>query len=401
MNAITPTGIQIDTPAETLDKFLQGNSAFPGMKAIYGDNINVAPNSPDGQFINLGVQFTQDMLEFISSVYASFDPNQAVGRGLDQRCAINGVVRQAGTYTYTNVTVTATQAVTINGLDTAPDAPFTVADAAGNLFYLAETYAFSGAASTALAFRAASLGAVETLVNTITVVRTITLGISAVNNPAVATSTGADEETDYALRIRRARSTALPSRGYFDGLYGALIDLAGVTEVKLLENDTNSTDANGIPSHSIWAIVAGGDVTDIARAIYVKRNAGCGMKGDVLEYVTQLDGSFFAIFFDRPVSQNLWVRATVHAITGTVDPAYIKTQLLSRLAYGIGQSASSSAVVGEILAITADAVTGVSNVAVSVEGVSTDGTTWDTLVDPTGVNYQFAIASARVTITEV
>jgi len=393
-NAITQTGLEKDTSAQTLDKFLNGTTDYPGMFTIYGDNINVNPNSPDGQFINIGVQFTQDMLEFINQVYTSFDPDQAIGVSLDQRCAINGVVRNAGTYTYTDVLVTVTQAVTLAGLDTAPNAPFTVSDASGNQFFLVSTQVFAVAGSATLSFRAAVLGAVLTVPNTVTVISTITLGVSTVNNPAVATTTGTAEETDYALRIRRARSVALPSKGYFDGLYGALVDITGVTSVKLLENTTNTTDANGIPGHSIWAIVKGGAAADIANAIYVKRNAGCGLKGAQSVVITQVDNSLFTVNYDVPTSQNLWIRLSVHAVTGTVDTAYLKTQLLATLSYDIGQSATSSPIVAIIQALAP-------NASISAEGVSTDGTTFVSLVDPTAVNYQFVIASARITITEI
>ncbi len=393
-NAITQTGLQKDTAAQTLDKFLNGTADYPGMLTIYGAGINVNPNSPDGQFINIGVQFTQDMLEFINQAYSSFDPDQAIGVSLDQRCAINGIVRNAGTYTYTDVLVTVTQAVTLAGLDTAPTAPFTVSDASGNQFFLVATRVFAAAGSATLSFRAAVLGAVLTVPNTITVISTVTLGVSTVNNPAAATTTGAAEETDYALRIRRARSVALPSKGYFDGLYGALVDVTGVSSVKLLENTTNTTDADGIPGHSIWAIVQGGANADIAQAIYVKRNAGCGLKGAQSVIITQVDNSLFTVNFDRPTAQNLWIRLSVHAITGSVDTAYLKTQLLAALSYGIGQSAASSPIVAIIQALAP-------NAAISAEGVSTDGTTFVSLVDPTAVNYQFAIASARITITEI
>lgn len=407
-NAITEFGLQKDTAAQTLNKFLVGTEAYPGMLTIYGDNINVGPNSPDGQFINIGVQFTQDMLEFVNQVYTSFDPDQAIGVSLDQRCAINGVVRNAGTYTYTDVLVTVTQAVTLPGLDTAPTAPFTVSDASGNQFFLVATKVFAAAGSATLSFRAAVLGVVEAVPNTITVITTITLGVASVNNPAAATVTGTAEETDYALRIRRARSVALPSKGYFDGLYGALVDISGVTSVKLIENTTDTPVAYGattLAGHSIWAVVQGGANADIAQAIYVKRNAGCGLKGAQAVVITQVDNSLFTVNFDRPTAQNLWIKLSVHAVTGTVDTAYLKTQLLTALTtattnttnllpYVIGQSAASSPIVAFIQSIAP-------NASVSAEGVSTDGTTFVSLVNTTSVNYQFAVASARITITEI
>lgn len=390
-NVIDADGIQIQTTKEILDELKLGTADYPGMLEIYGPTINVAPNSPDGQMLNIVAQAKRDMLELIQQIFASFDPDQAVGVQLDQRCAINGVARNAGTKTITNVTVTATQAVTLTGLDDDPVNPFTVSDSAGNQYQLLETHAFVGAASTALAFQAAEIGPVTPIANTITTIVTITLGISTVNNPSAATSIGTAEESDYALRIRRQRSVALPSQGFFDGLYGALIDLEGVTSVNLLENVTNTTDVNGIPGHSIWAIVAGGTNEAVAQAIYLKRNAGCGMKGSTTVNITQIDDSIFEVQFDRPTSENLWISFDVAAITGTVDDDYIREQILANLSYTIGQSADASSIVALVKEIAP-------NASVSDAGVSNDNVTYDTLLAPTAVNYQFAIASVRIII---
>src|SRR5690349_14388751 len=171
-NLIDNTGIQIQTLEQILDEILNGTSDYRGMYSIYGADINVDPNSPDGQMINIIAQAKLDMLEFIQQVFSSFDPDQAVGVALDQRCAINGVVRNAGTYTTTNITVTVTQAVTLTGLDDDPNAPFTVSDSSGTQFQLASSHVFSGAGSAVLSFRAKDLGAVETTPNTITTIVT-------------------------------------------------------------------------------------------------------------------------------------------------------------------------------------------------------------------------------------
>lgn len=390
-NIIDQDGIQIQTFAEIVDEILNGTADFPGLYQIYGSNINVDPNSPDGQMVNIFAQAKVDMLEMIQQVFTSFDPDQAVGVQLDQRCALNGVVRNPGSYTLTNVTVTVTQAVTLPGLDTAPTAPFTVSDANGNQFQLVAQHAFGAAGSAALAFRAAELGAVTPTANTITNIVTVTLGVASVNNPTAATSIGETEESDFSLRIRRAKSVALPSKGYYQGLIAALTVTSGVTSINLLENTTNAVDVNGIPGHSIWAIVAGGTDTDVANAIYLKRNAGCGMKGATTVVVTQVDGTLFEVKFDRPTMQDLWISFNVAAVTGTVDAAFIRTQLLAQLSYDIGESAVVSDIVAKVMAISP-------NASVSLEGVSPDNITYSALLSPTGVNYQFVPASARIII---
>ena len=394
-NVIDSNGLQIQSLQDIINEILNGTADYPGMYQIYGANINVAPNSPDGQMINIVAQAKLDMLEFIAEVYASFDPAQAVGVSLDERCAINGVFREAGTYTVTPVSVTTTQAVTLPGLDLYPTAPFTVADGAGNQFQLLVTTAIGAAGTTVCSFQAAVLGAVLTTLNTITNIATPTLGVSGVNNPSAATTVGITEETDYNLRIRRANSVALPSKGYLQGLYGGLIDVAGVTSVLVLENTTNSTDGNGIPAHSIWCVVAGGTNADIANVIYLKRNAGCGMKGAVTVVITQVDLTTFTVKFDRPTTERLYVQLDIHAVTGSLPgDAYVQAQLVAGLAFAIGQSADASTITALLKVIAP-------NCAFSVVNVSPDNSSWVPLLAPTGVNYQFTLVGADITITHV
>lgn len=390
-NIIDANGLTIQTRQQIVDELLNGADGFRGYYAIYGPTINVDPNSSDGQLINLIAQAKVDVLELIQQIFDGMDPDQAIGRVLDQRCAINGVVRHAGTYTLTNVDVTATQAVTITGVDDDPDNPFTVSDEDGNKYVLLETYAFVGAGTQTLAFRAKEIGAIDTTVNTITTMVTILLGISGVNNPDTATSTGTNEETDYALRIRRSKSVAVPSKGYLEGLIGALLAIDDVTNAIVLENDTNTTDGDGIPGHSIWVIVNGGTNTDVAQAIYVKRNAGCGMKGSVEVVVTQVNNSTFTIKFDRPTPENLWISFDLTAITGSIDAAYVRAQILANLSYDINQPADASAIVAMVKAIAPNAY-------VSEEGVSDADASYVAFKETTAVNNQWAIAAARIKI---
>lgn len=391
-NLIDSTGLQIATVQELLSILLNGTPTYPGYYQIYGPNINVGPNSPDGQALNIFAQIVADMLDLIAQVNAGFDPDQAIGRILDQRCSINGVVRHGATYTQQMVQVTTSGAVTLPGLDTAPTAPFTVSDAAGNQFQLVSAYSFGGAATTSLLFQAAVLGPVQTTANTLTNIVSVLAGVVSVNNSGAALSVGDAEETDSALRIRRSRSVSLPSKGYLEGLIGALLNTDGVDQAIVLENVTNATDANGIPAHSIWCIVLGGTDADVARAIYVKRNAGCGMKGSVTVNVPQIDNTTFPIKFDRPTDEALHIRFTMVAITGTVDPVFVKAQILALLSYRINQSADTASIVALVKQIAP-------NASISGEGVSDDGVTWVSLLAPTGVNYQFQISSANITIT--
>ena len=255
-NIIDANGLQTATVAEIISEIENGAVSFPGMFTIYGANINVDPNSPDGNLINLIAQVAVDSLEQLATVYTSMDPDQAFGTTLDDRVAYNGITRLGATYTQQPVSVTATGAATIQGLDVNQTIPFSVEDSAGNQYQLLTTYTFSGAGTASLGFQASQLGSVQSATNTITTIATVTLGIASCNNPSAATVVGVNGETDAALRQRRANSVEQPSQGYLAGLLSGLLAIDGVTNAVVFENDTGTTDSHGVPGHSIWAIVA-------------------------------------------------------------------------------------------------------------------------------------------------
>lgn len=388
-NSLTASGLTIQTLDEILAELLDGTADFPGLRTIYGDDINVDPNSPDGQWINTIAQAKLDMLEQTNQIYNSFDPDEAVGINLDRRCAINGIKRAGGTYTQQPVEVTADRALTLTGLDTDEANAFIVQDSSGNQYALVSSFAFVGAATESLIFQAVEVGAVTSALNTITTIVSITLGVTGVNNIAAATTVGVAQESDAALRIRRARSVSIPSKGYLDGLIGSLLDLDGVTQAEVFENVTAVTDLRGIPGHSIWAIVAGGVAEEIARVIYIKRSLGCGMKGATIVPITQIDGLVLDIQFDRPILQDLWIKFDIEAMFGVIDIDYLRAQLFAQLSYRINQQADASRVVALAKAIAP-------NGSISGEGVSTDGINYFSLVSTDTVQHQFSVIQIEI-----
>lgn len=397
-NFIDQNGLTIQTRPQILSELINGADGFLGYLGIYGADINLDPNSADGQTLNLFAQGKIDVLELAASIYASFDPEQSIGVALDRIVGINGVARKAGTYTLTNVSVTTTQAVTLDGLDTAPNNPFIVSDAAGNQFLLITHAVFGAAGTQSLAFRAAKLGAIVPTINTIVNPVTIILGVSTINNPTAPTSIGTNEETDYALRVRRARSVAIPSQGVEEGLVGALLAIDGVTSVFVEENPTDTTDANGVPSHSVWIVVAGGTDAAVADVIYRKRNMGCGMynsgTSSVSVAVARPNGQTINILFDRPITDDLWISFNLTALSGSIDPVYVRNQILEQLSYEINQPADASAIVAMVKALTPNAY-------VSSEGVSATDGSYAPILNTLGVQHQWVITAARIKINGV
>src|ERR1700743_3678309 len=96
-NSLSTSGLTTATQAELLA------AITASFQSIYGPNINVASDTPDGQIINIFIQSILDVEDLIANVYNSFSPDNAMGVVLDQRVAINGIQRQAGTYTVTPI----------------------------------------------------------------------------------------------------------------------------------------------------------------------------------------------------------------------------------------------------------------------------------------------------------
>ena len=384
-NSFDSYGLQTLTQSEIVEQLTKD------FKEIYGEDINVDSNSPDGQLINIFAQILMDQYELLSQVYTSFDPDQAIGTVLDQRCAINGIQRKAGTYTYVSIDVTADRSITLQGLNTvSEDDAYTISDSEGNQFVLSATSAINSGVSQ-LIFRAKNVGNVEVLPNTINVPVTIILGVLSVNNPGVATTQGTNEETDAELRERRKRSVVIANQGYTDGLAAALENLSDVTKVNVYQNRGNTTDADGIPGHSIWVVIQGGTDAEIGQVMDNKVAGGVGMKGSQSVNVQQSDGQIATYYFDRPSAQTLYVQLEITPLEGqTIVYDDIKSALVNGMVFQPNETVDSSAIICYIKSIQ-------DNVALTCQ-VSTDGTTWETVVTPTTKDKYFQITTSSIYI---
>lgn len=397
-NVINANGIQIDTLEEILSDYTTS------MQQIYGADINVESNSPDGQWLNILAQITRDLSEFGVAIYNSFDPDFAQGVVLDERVAINNIQRRGASYTFQNIQITVDRALNLAGLDANANNPdgvgFTVGDNANNQFILLDSQTIASAGTYTFSFRAKLLGAIETLPNTIVNQITVVLGVTAVNNSTGASSVGQNEETDFELRERRKASIALGATGYLNGLQGAILNLDGVVDAEVYENDTNITNADGIPPHSIWVIVEGGSNTDIANQIYSRKSAGCGMRGSIVVNIPEPSGHVFEARFDRPIAQNLYIQFSIQALrTGqTFDAPSIKQYMVDNLSFGIGKPAIAENI-AEIAndAIIATAGEG-SGAVINLQISLTSGSGFTYFLNTTTLQHKFSTNVANITI---
>lgn len=349
---VSKDGIEILTASEVANNIINGTEFSQGMKDIYGQDTNFDQDSPDAQLVNIFAQCVRDLSELIVQVFDSFDPDQASGSVLDSRVLYNGVIRKAGSYTQEGITIVVDREVTLKGIDQLSDDEisdsnvFTIQDYIGNKYYLFKTTTLPVGTNSGVVFRAQYMGETLSVLNSINEIVTPQRGVISVNNPLPPLQIGVAEETDEQLKLRRARAVGLGMLGSVEVLQASLRQLTDVTDACVFENRTNFTDEDGIPAHSVWIIVRGGNETDIANVIFLRLNAGCGMKGDTVIPVANVYNDNVNIAFDVAQKENLSIRLHVEPINGVdiIDPEVLSDFIAYNYNFNIYEPATATRV---------------------------------------------------------
>ena len=274
---------------------------------IYGSDAYLEPDSKDGQMVALVALAIHDANNTAISVYRSFSPATALGDALTSNVKINGITRRSATNSIVDLLLTGTVGTTItNG---------SVRDTNSVVWNLPATVVIGSDGTVVATATCANSGAVAAVAGSVNGINTPTRGWASVTNPLAAT-VGVAAETDAELRVRQSQSVALASLTPFDAVDGAIANVEGVTRHKLFENDTEATDSNGLPPHSISAIVEGGDATEIANTIRSVKGQGVSTYGTTAVIVTDKYGNPYIIRFSRPVDVPIYVSITLKALTG-------------------------------------------------------------------------------------
>ncbi|EAA1115059.1 hypothetical protein EWJ44_11850 [Salmonella enterica subsp. enterica serovar Newport] len=284
---------------------------------IYGSDAYLEPDSKDGQMVALVALAIHDANNTAISVYNCFSPATGYGAALTSNVKINGIARKGATNSTVDLLLTGTAGTTItNG---------TVKDINNVIWRLPASVVIGVDGTVTATAICSNSGAVAALAGTITTINTPTRGWTSVTNPAAA-AVGAPAETDAELRIRQGQSVAIPSMTPFEGVDGAIANIAGVTRHKLYENDTGKTDGNGLPPHSISAIVDGGDVTEIARTIRGNKGQGGRTWGKTSVTVPDKYGNPHIISFSRPTDVPVYGKITLKVFAGYTSQIGVQIQ---------------------------------------------------------------------------
>lgn len=275
-------------------------------RSIYGSDIILDNSTQDGQWIAIQAQAMNVCNQAMITVFNSFSPAKATGAALSSNVKINGITRNAATSSTCDVVISGDAGTVItNG---------TVQDTVNrHTWSLPSPVIIPASGTVTVTAKCTTSGSVAAAIGTLTIIGTPTDGWTGVTNNTAA-SLGQDVQTDYSLRLQQASSTMMPSVSIMDGIIGGILSLDGVVAAQGYENDTDTTDANGIPAHSISFVVEGGDASEIATVIANKKSMGVPTYGTTTETVTDSSGTQRTINFYRPTETAVYVKITLKAL---------------------------------------------------------------------------------------
>lgn len=276
-------------------------------QGLYGSDIYLGEDSTDYQELSVFALKIYDVFQAIRLAYNNRSPVTAIGSGLDGVVKINGITRQAASYSTCDVILTgAVGTIITNGI---------VQDTSKQNWNLPSTVTIPGGGQITVTVTSAVAGDIQALAGTINKIVTLQAGWYSVNNSQAAVL-GSPIESDSELRARQTISTAISSVSPMDSLMGTVAAVSGVSRLRGYENDTGTPDGNGVPGHSICVVVEGGDATEIAEAIALKKTIGCGTYGTTTVEVYDYKGNPIDINFSHADPVYISVKIVINSLPG-------------------------------------------------------------------------------------
>jgi len=208
-------------------------------------------------------------------------------------------------------------------------------------------------------------GAIDIPQKSVTIIQTPISGWISINNQA-AGLTGRNLETDPELRARRIKSIKFSGSGTIEAMRARLLNITGVTSTKILENITETTDANSLPPKSFEALVLGGVDSDIANMIWLVKPAGIKTYGNTEITILDSEGKNQVVHFSRSIKVYVFANVIITKNSEFIPEsiAAIKQNIVNQiLKVGLGEP-----VIYQSLFAGVYAVPGITNALITIGG---------------------------------
>lgn len=344
--AFTPAGLVV--PEESAIRA----GAYADMNAAFGGNLNPDASTPQGQLITSQTAIIGDKNNQFLAFVNGIDPATSSGFMQDAIGRIYGLTRLPALPTTVDVLCSGKTGVVI-------PIGSTVLDVSGNIYASTAAGTIPVGGSITIPFAAVVTGPTPCPIGAINRINKTVFGWDSATN-AVAGVTGVNVESRADFEFRRKLSVAGNANGSVQAVYGSVINVAGVTDLYVTDNRTNTPvviDGQTLTPHSIYVAAVGGTDLAVATAVWKKTSAGCDFNGNTTVVVTDdsgynLPAPTYQIKFERPPDFNVYFAVTVQNLSGlpnaTVETA-IKNSIISAFS---GSDGGTRARIGSTLLAT-------------------------------------------------
>lgn len=271
-------------------------------------------DDPAMQVVQVPLDGTGLGWEAMQLVYQQFDESKVTGASQSALVQLNGIQRLDDSPSNAQEVLTGT-----------PFAPMPagilVADVNNvNQWATTEDVVLDALGSATVTVRCTVTGPVSAAANTLTNIVTPQPGLASVTNPAAATL-GRNIETNTELRQRQKLSTLAPASSPVESVYANLANVPGVTYVRVRQNNTLTTDANGIPGKSVAAVIVGGEPEDIAMTLLARTGVVAEWYGTSSLTLFDVQGEPYVVKWTVPTALPIYVALTIQIINPSIFPA--------------------------------------------------------------------------------
>jgi hypothetical protein len=352
-------------------------------RAALGQDLNLDPNTPQGQLMTAEVTGRTGLIRNNANLANQLNPNQATGvhlRSIGQLMGIND----------TPISRSVCLDCQIVG---APNSLFPAGSRAKNAngadFLSMIDILLDAEGKGTVSFQAASAGAIEAPVGTLTPAQPIP-GWSSVNNPAAAI-VGSDRMTDYEYRVYRQNALANQSQNATRSIYSKLSQLGGIRSLVVRENDEDEimpVDGVVLEPHSVWVCINdnGGVDSEIATTLMLAKPPGCKLSNSlnsagtptVMDVLDEVSGQQYTMRWNRSFPRTVFTRLFVRnnsnmadLVTSVADAVieYSEGRTNNEAGLVVGAPVSPFTIAGSVMSQ-------LPGLFVRLCEVSTDGITW-------------------------
>lgn len=356
---LTTDGLIIKTLTVIRDELSQR------VRDTFGASMRTDDRAKLGQLLGILSEVAALIWELIEQVNSSQDPDKATGAALDALCTLTGTFRPPASYSTVVLTLTGTPATIVptgssvntesTGVEflTTEEGTIVAASAwtaltvytlgarvtnGGNVYQctvpgtsdaaggpateeveivdatVTWTYLGAGTGTVDVDAQAAEAGPVTASSRDLIVINDSVAGWTSVINLLDVTA-GRDVATDEELRLLREAELAAAGNTPIDALRGDLLRVPSVKAATVFANNSDEINADGMPPHSVEALIRYDGVTPTAEfdqsirdALLANVAAGIQTHGLVVGTATDTQGTTHTMKFNRPTDIPIYIR---------------------------------------------------------------------------------------------